>query len=156
IMTLSDLASLGSFVSGAAVLVSLVFLYFQLKQVNEQVKQAERNQKALIQQSRAARTMDHLDRVADAANVTAYFKGYFGSPDITLAEQRQFRFFFRSTLYGFEDAFFQHHQGVLDDASFQSHVAAMKSQFARPGCRAAWKQQRPLHEPSFITFVDRV
>lgn len=33
-MSRSDLASLGSFVSGFAVLVSLVFLYFQLRQMN--------------------------------------------------------------------------------------------------------------------------
>ena len=31
-MTLSDLAALGSFVSGVAVLVSLAFLYFQMRQ----------------------------------------------------------------------------------------------------------------------------
>jgi hypothetical protein len=42
-MSLSDLASLGSFVSGAAVLVSPVFLYFQLRQLSGQVKQAEKN-----------------------------------------------------------------------------------------------------------------
>ncbi len=57
-MTLSDLASLGSFVSGAAVLISLVFLYFQIRQVNAQVRQAERNQRALLQQGRAGRAAD--------------------------------------------------------------------------------------------------
>jgi hypothetical protein len=41
-MSLSDLASLGSFVSGVAVLVSLVFLYFQLRQMNAQVLQTEK------------------------------------------------------------------------------------------------------------------
>jgi len=43
-MTRSDLASLGSFASGFAVLVSLIFLYFQLRLVNRQVLQAERQQ----------------------------------------------------------------------------------------------------------------
>jgi hypothetical protein len=37
-MTLSDLAALGSFVSGLAVLVSLIFLWFQLRQMNEQIR----------------------------------------------------------------------------------------------------------------------
>jgi hypothetical protein len=40
LMSLSDLAALGSFVSGLGVLVSLVFLYFQLRQIGVQVKQA--------------------------------------------------------------------------------------------------------------------
>lgn len=47
-MSLSDLAALGSFFSGFGVLVSLVFLYFQLEQIGSQVKQAEKNQRALI------------------------------------------------------------------------------------------------------------
>src|SRR5215470_214537 len=119
-MSLSDLASLGSFVSGIAVLASLVFLYFQLRQVKEQVKQAERNQKALVQQSRAARSSDHFERIADVTNVTAYYKGLFGSPDLTVTEGRQFFAFFCSTIYQFEDVFFQHRQGVLAEESFLS------------------------------------
>ena len=54
-MTLADLAALGSFVSGFAVLVSLVFLYFQLRQLNAQVLQGERNQRALLNQGVATR-----------------------------------------------------------------------------------------------------
>src|SRR5450755_1342360 len=45
-MSLSDLAALGSFISGLAVLASLGFLYFQMRQVAEQVRQADRNQRA--------------------------------------------------------------------------------------------------------------
>ena len=37
-MSLSDLASLGSFVSGAAVLASLVFLFFQTRQMTSRVQ----------------------------------------------------------------------------------------------------------------------
>ena len=41
-MSLSQLAEIGSFVSGVAILASLIFLYFQLRQINKQVKQAEK------------------------------------------------------------------------------------------------------------------
>src|SRR5690348_18217117 len=64
-MTLSDLASLGSFISGFAVLVSLIFLYFQLRQISEQVNQTERNQRALMQQGRANRVTDTTLRLAE-------------------------------------------------------------------------------------------
>lgn len=53
-MSLSDLAALGSFISGLGVLVSLVFLYFQLRQIGVQVKQTEKNQRALISQASRA------------------------------------------------------------------------------------------------------
>ena len=47
-MTLSDLAAIGSLVSGLAVLVSLVY-------VSIQIRQTERNQRALINQGAMAR-----------------------------------------------------------------------------------------------------
>ena len=73
-MSLSDLAALGSFVSRMAVLASLGFLYFQMRQITEQVRQAERNRQAIMQQGRAARhipvvlsgTQTHLSAAARA------------------------------------------------------------------------------------------
>ena len=52
-MSLSDLASIGSFVSGVAVVVTLALLLIQTRQTN-------RNQKALMQQGRSARTVELL------------------------------------------------------------------------------------------------
>jgi PEP-CTERM motif len=50
-MTLSDLAALGSFISSVAVLVSLIYLALQ-------VRQADKNQRAIVQQERAATPWD--------------------------------------------------------------------------------------------------
>ncbi len=53
-MSLSVLASLGSFVSGFAVLISLIYLALQ-------VRQTERNQQVSIRHSRATRIVElHL------------------------------------------------------------------------------------------------
>jgi hypothetical protein len=49
-MSPSALAEIGSFISGVAILSSLIFLYFQLRQINHQVKQAEKNQRSAIRQ----------------------------------------------------------------------------------------------------------
>src|SRR5689334_19355525 len=70
LMSLSDLASIGSFVSGVAVLVSLVFLYFQMRQVTEQVRQAEKNQRAVIQQARTTRSADFNIAIAASPELT--------------------------------------------------------------------------------------
>jgi hypothetical protein len=155
-MSLSDLAALGSFVSGLAVLVSLVFLYFQLRQLAAQVRQAEKNQRALIQQARASRLSDHMDRIADPGVADAYRKGRWGDADLTITELYQFRVLFLSSLYGLEDSFFQHEQGLLEDAPFQSTVATFRAAFARPGTRVAWAMQRRFHEAGFQRFVDQM
>jgi hypothetical protein len=52
-MTLSDLASIGSLVSGVAVLVSLIYLALQ-------VRQAEKNQRALMNQGTVARVSESI------------------------------------------------------------------------------------------------
>src|SRR5438874_1322758 len=57
-MSLTDVASLGSLLSSAAVLVSLLFLGVQLRQSN-------RNQRSLMQQGRSTRNVDLLSRLTD-------------------------------------------------------------------------------------------
>jgi hypothetical protein len=79
-MTLSDLAALGSFVSGVAVMVSLVFLYFQVRQVNLQVRQAERNQRATIAQVRAGRSVEAILTQTDASVAAAFRRGPTEAP----------------------------------------------------------------------------
>ena len=60
-MTLSDLASIGSLVSAAAVLVSLIYLGLQ-------VSQTARNQRAAMVNGTSARTSDQLLRVIQLHN----------------------------------------------------------------------------------------
>ena len=52
-MSLSDLASIGSFVSGVAALVSLVYHAIQ-------VRQAEKNQRAVLNHGYMTRVADYL------------------------------------------------------------------------------------------------
>jgi hypothetical protein len=59
-MSLSDLASLGSFVSGFAVLLSLIYLALQ-------VRQTKRNQQIAIRHSRASRIVELQLALADPA-----------------------------------------------------------------------------------------
>ncbi len=57
-MSLTDLSALGSFISGIAVVVSLVFLSLQIRQSNQ-------NQRSLMEQDSANRRIDLLLRRAD-------------------------------------------------------------------------------------------
>ena len=72
-MSLTDLASLGSFISGVAVLLSLIFLYYQLRQLRAQVRQAEKYQQTLVKQARTSRVMEVNARLADADFASVMF-----------------------------------------------------------------------------------
>jgi hypothetical protein len=157
-MSLSDLASLGSFVSGVAVLVSLVFLYFQVRQVNAQVLQTERNQRAILQQGRASRSVAvQLETAASPALADAVICAMSaGEPELTPAAFYQFFSWASAIVTNFEDTYFQHRRGMLDDASFESAVGIMRVILGAASFRAAWRLMRVAKTPDVRVFLDRL
>ena len=153
-MSLSDLASLGSFVSGLAVLVSLVFLYFQLRQVNRQVEQTERNQRALVQQGRAARLSTNFIAFAESDAASVYSKGMRGD-ELSDREFQQFRWMYRATMKNYEDDFLQHEEGLLEEPTFTSECqTALGALLATPGGRVMWHHLRRELNDRFREFAD--
>ena len=148
-MTLSDLASIGSFISALAVLVSLVYLGLQ-------VRQTEKNQKALIQQGRAARIADSVLQISEALRTVAFVKGQNGDETMSVVELTQFRLIFRSMMISAEDSHFQYGENLLSEKAYESLVASMKFMLVAPGLRAMWAETRDMYEPSFKAFVDQV
>jgi len=155
-MLLSNLAALGSFISGVAVLISLVFLYFQVKQINRQVLQAERNQQAAIRQARATRTVDIILSTKEPALADSYLRAVVGDTAISNTEFNQFRQILRATFVNCEDTFYQHEEGVLNDAAFASFVVGMRGTLQWPGFRAQWKRSRGNYGVKFVEFMDRI
>ena len=74
-MSLSDLAALGSFISGIAVVVTLVLLLVQ-------TRQTLRNQRSLMQQGRTARIIDVIYRQTEPQLMDVMVRGRAG--DTTL------------------------------------------------------------------------
>jgi hypothetical protein len=156
-MSLSDLASLGSFVSGVAVLASLVFLYFQVRQVNAQVLQTERNQRAMLQQGRAARAVSVYLEAASTPDLADAVRRV-GSDDLDLTPTAftQFWFWAGAIVQNFEDTYLQHRHGMLDDASFDSAVGLMRVNLGAEGFRAAWRIMRAARTAEVCAFLDRL
>jgi hypothetical protein len=153
-MSLSDLASLGSFTSGVAVLISLVFLYFQLRQVNAQVRQAERNQQAAIQQERSGRVSDITLWAVAPPYVEAFMKGMAGAPDMTETELAQFQAYAFARITISEDTFLQHKNGQLNDEAFAGFTRMYAGAFRSPGVRVMWKWVKGAYNPTFVAFTD--
>ena len=156
-MSLSDLASLGSFISGVAVLVSLVFLYRQLRQIGAQIEQAEKNQRASIRASRASRTVENLAAFVEPSAADAVGKGLAGDEDMTPTQIRQFSAYCLGRFYNIEEAYSQHAVGLLDAATFANMLATLKGALASPGIRAGWRVvARNQFDASgdFVAFID--
>ena len=146
-MSLADIASIGSLISGVAVLTSLVYLSLQ-------IRQNTKHSRALIQQGRAARIVDTALRMATFDDATGFDKCFQGSLDVTPAELRRFLNVARAVFVSAEDSYFQHREGLLDDIAFKSFEASIKSGLGSLGLAAAWKLTRNMYEPEFQTYVD--
>ena len=146
-MTLSDLVALGSFVSGMAVVFSFVFLALQMRQSN-------RNQRAMMQQGRAARTSETMLRVAEPHMIESMMRGTEG--DVTMSPV-QIEIFVRAAVSMFvnrEDTFLQHRAGTFDVSGMASNEAIMRIFFSIPGYRAVWTTVQRQFSDHFRDYID--
>jgi hypothetical protein len=148
-MSLSDLASLGSFVNGLAVLISLVYLTIQ-------VRQTKRNQQIAIRHTRATRIVELHLALADLAVADAWLHGSGSPQELTQTELGQFNNLCRALFFHFEDSFYQREEGLLNDHAFETVVAGARLSARSPGFRAAWRIARTNFGGRFLTFMDGV
>jgi hypothetical protein len=136
-MSLSDLAALGSFVSGLAVLVSLVFLFFQMRQMNEQVRQNTKHMSAQMWQAASDRGVNMMMALADPEQAAVHLlsNGKEATP-----EKIRERQFFLQTFAFYEIAvgeiFQQAAEGLIDPdrlARVRAHTVQILRQ--DPGSR---------------------
>jgi hypothetical protein len=149
-LTLSEVATLASIASSAAVALSLFY-------VAVQVRQAEKNQRALMQQGRADRAWEGAFRVADPALSAVFYKGLRSPHDLSADELDQFLSICRAAFLSGEDSFLQHKSGLLDRTAFASFVAGLKGYVAgAPGLRAAWRLTSTQFGAEYAAFMDAI
>jgi hypothetical protein len=148
-MTLSDLSSIGSLVSGLAVLVSLVYLSLQ-------VRQTEKNQRALMNQGVLSRgvslgvylTQPHINDV--------WTRVLSGETEFSAPEISQLTMAMRTKLLNLQDAFVQHSAGLIDDITFENAFNMAKAFMAQPIYRALWTRSRETFASDMSAMVDRI
>jgi|SRR5579864_6012830 len=148
-MTLSDLASITSIISGLAVLGSLIYLGLQMRQ-------NAKHSRALIQQGRAARNSEFNLRLAEFDFSDGLEKCYAGDPDVSARDLRRYLFLTRANLLSFEDSFLQHAEGLMEGPAFEHFQRAVQFAMNGHGFRAAWKLMRPTFGSDFGVFMDKL
>jgi hypothetical protein len=151
-MSLSNLASIGSFVSGMAVLVSLVLLFFQMRQITRQMEQTERNQQALMHQGMTNRITELSRWSAEPQMADLLSRVDDGETKFTRAELRQLQSYLNATMNSLRDTVRQHRVGLGDPGMLDAAQQAVSSILARPAFRALWKTHIATSE--FRSYVD--
>ena len=147
-MTMSDLASLSSLLSGFAVLVSLVYLALQ-------VRQAEKNQRAVLNQGYITRVTEYLRWYAESPMNELRARVYAGDTAFTAEELLRLQLAFRVTILSAQDAYLQHKAGLVDSMTLDNSMRSLKiTWLAHPVYRALWLQQAPSIAPEFAAVIE--
>jgi hypothetical protein len=146
-MTLSDLASIGSLVSGLAVLVSLVYLSLQ-------VRQTDKNQRALMNQGVVTRNTDIVMFQSQPHVVALTSRVTAGETDFTAAELNLLQLRVRTTLLTGQDTYVQHQAGLVDEITLDNSNAVIRYVMSQPVYRALWRLSRGAYAPDWVKVVD--
>ncbi|MBV8977087.1 MAG: hypothetical protein JO261_11025 [Alphaproteobacteria bacterium] len=141
-MSLSDLASLGTFISSFAVLISLIYLA-------KQITQNTKHTRALIQQGRVSGIAGQYLAMADADLATAWLtaNGHPAAP----ADVRKRQFFLQCVAIQVrqDDTFTQHQHGLLDGDQFARSTRHMTERLrADPALRDFFRNSVIVNGPS--------
>ena len=147
-MALADIATVAGIISSAALTISLVYVALQ-------VRQAEKNQRGLMQQGRANRLDSMLLQMAEPQIASIWIKGSQTPESLTAEELERYLLICRAAFLSGEDSFLQHKAGLLDETAFRSYSMGARGQLAgSPGMRAAWRMLAHQFGPEFVGFMN--
>jgi hypothetical protein len=147
-MSLSNLASIGALVSGVGVLISLIYLALQ-------VRQAERNQRAAVNQGLLSRYIDIYQTLIEPPLADLFFRGVSGRDDFTDDEVLQLTHLVSKLALHAMDAHLQRRSRLIDDLSFQAAIRPVRILFCYPAFRALWPMSRQTVPREFGEFFER-
>src|SRR5471030_2493661 len=146
-VTLPDLAAIGGFVSSLAVVATLAFLVLQMRQ-------ADKNQKALLQQGRSARVTELILKRTEPELSKALTRGLQADLSIDDCQVEAINAFFAALFWSIEDSFLQYRAGLLLSTSWEADAATLRGLFCVPACRVAWVMNRDLMSGDYRNYVD--
>ncbi len=147
-MTLPDFANVGQVTASVAVVVSLVFVGFQ-------IRQNTKANKASTLQMNADYWLTYLTTLADNRFSALYSKGALEREELEGEQFGQFFFLCRATFMGCENQHYQYRTGLLDDDAYRGYEATIREQIAAfPGVRAMWQLVKHTYGAEFVKFLD--
>jgi hypothetical protein len=148
-MSFSDLGALGALASAVAVLASLAYL-------NIQVRQTERNQRALLNQAIATRAVEVLRWNTEPYIATLRTRVESGEIDFRPTEITQLTFMLRVAAAQNQDSHLQHAVGLVDQRTLDMIQGGLRGHLRWPLFRAIWSLIRMEFPPETTTLVDKV
>jgi hypothetical protein len=118
------------------------------------VRSADRSQRALMQQGRANRMTTTFIALASPELSGVWEKGADADTTMTREEVTQWMLMCRAGFLSAEDSFLQYQAGALDQASYDSVCAGVRSFMGHVGFRISWRMMANQFGKEFRDFID--
>ncbi len=147
-MTIQDWGAIGELVGGVAVVVTLIYLAFQIRQ----------NTRAIRLSTSHAVAEDFRNMFGIVAEQTesaeAIFKGTMDPSSISGVEKARYWSFNHYFLYAFQNAYVQLTEGALDSRHWLGMKRMMIDYTSVPGFREYWPTRKHWFSEEFQHFMD--
>ena len=144
---LEALGNLGDFLGGIAVVVTLLYLAYQVRQNTKILRATSQQELAAV----GNRGMEILSRNGVGR---AYSVGLRRYPDMPDEERRQFVYAFTQYMNSIQEILALYEGGSLEFSTYKVHLSGFAAQVVTPGGAALWKEVRELFPEPFVAAVE--
>ena len=149
-MDLTQLANLGEFIGGVAVLVTLVYLAVQVRQNTAQQSEGARAARlgATLSTREAFSRFRHL--VTQPHLSELFVRGCESYRSLGEAERLQFRAIMEEYFFAYQSLWTQMDEGVLLNEAWDAQCGALRELLGAQGVSEWWNDRKRLFEPTFV------
>ncbi len=148
-MTLNELGSLGEFISGLAVVVTLIYLALQIRHNTRAVRSS-------MHQDMVESTLRIAESVSDNPDVgRIVLKANEDYDGLTKEEFVRFEAYAERVFGNFESVFYSYRNSMIEQDLWESWEASYLADISRTAMRRFWHEDRPMHLRDYMEFIDQ-
>ena len=146
-MGLSELAQIGEFVGGIAVLVTLIYLAVQVRQNTETMKRTSARQTSLQTSNAVRAQVDYADLIST---------GFDDLQNLSVAERYRFDMVWGMWWLGVEQTFEDERVGLQTDEHTEPYKAIIRGILSTPTGQQWWEERKIWFTATFQAEVEKL
>jgi hypothetical protein len=146
-VNLAELASIGEIVSSIAVIISLVYLAMQIRQ-NTEAERTSTYQSIVSDFGALNNNMASTPELSDM-----FVRGLENFEQFNPDERARISQSFFQCFRYFENMFYQHHKGYLDEDIWVGWKRLILTYYSRPGFQTWWEFRKDVYSRPFVDFL---
>ncbi len=149
-LQLSEWASFAEIISAIAVIISLLYVGYQINENTGEVRAANRQQ--LVSRAHSATI-----GIASSPELSGVIAKVADGAELTPLEHSQYAHAVRAVLYDVQEAFLLHREGRLDEEYWKTRTALILAYLAQTPARDVYLQDksRGILHADFVKWLDR-